>query len=65
MNDREQLLAWKAEVQRGPQPLPPTAEEIQAGIVWKAQSARLYYDALIRVGFDKDEALYLTAYADL
>ncbi len=65
MNDREQLLEWKRKTQEGPQPLPPTQQDMVNHIVLKAKYMRLFYDTLIQVGFTNEEALKLTASAEL
>lgn len=66
MNDREQLLAIKAESQRmagHSAPEPPNIEEIKQTLIEKARYTRFYFDVLVSLGFDNSEALAIAAHA--
>ena len=69
MNDREQLLAIKAERERGGSgyglPEPPNVEEIQKALIEKAQATRFYFDVLVDVGFNGEQALAIVINAKL
>ena len=69
MNDREQFLATKAEregaMSGGRMYEPPNVEEIQKALIEKAQATRFYFDVLIDVGFNGEQALAIVINAKL
>ena len=67
MNDREYFLNAKQMAERGPIMVPqePDESELKKRIMQKAQYTRFYFDCLKLLGFDDNQALYLTANSEM
>ena len=69
MNDREQFLATKAEregsMSGGGVYEPPNIEAIQKALIEKAQATRFYFDMLVDVGFNGEQALAIVINTNL
>ena len=69
MNDREQFLATKAQREgamfAGAMYEPPDVEAIQKALIERAQATRFFFDVLVDVGFNGEQALAIVINARL